>query len=269
LRGNGTISAWGGNDAGQLAVPSLPAGLAYVQVAAGASFSMARRSDGSVVVWGDNSFGQTNVPVLPAGVTYVDISAGFRQCLGRTSAGGVVVWGQTSFNQQIVPSLPVGYEYVAIAAAFDHSIALARPPRAAPTAYCTAQSSSSGCVPTMSSNGTPSLSFANAFSVVCNQLEAGRSGIQLFGTSGAASLPFSNGLLCVNPPFYRLSVKRTQGTAACSGSLTYSMSEMLNAQGAPTVLSPGAVVHQQTWIRDPAAPVATAVSNGLTYVVCP
>src|SRR5436189_127948 len=48
---------------------------AFVEVAAGAWNTVARRSDGSVVAWGDNTSGQCNVPALPAGLTYVEVAA--------------------------------------------------------------------------------------------------------------------------------------------------------------------------------------------------
>ena len=70
-------SSPGGTTAyGQCNVPALPAGLTYVEVAAGGAHTVARRSDGSVVAWGDNDFGQCNVPALPAGLTYVEVAAG-------------------------------------------------------------------------------------------------------------------------------------------------------------------------------------------------
>src|SRR5262245_37244133 len=41
---------------------------AFAEVAAGAYYTVARRSDGSVVAWGYNDFGQCDVPALPAGL---------------------------------------------------------------------------------------------------------------------------------------------------------------------------------------------------------
>ena len=75
-RSDGSVVAWGQNQYGQCNVPALPAGLTYVEVAAGCVHTVARRSDGSVVAWGSNPYGQCNVPALPAGLTYVEIAAG-------------------------------------------------------------------------------------------------------------------------------------------------------------------------------------------------
>ena len=52
-RSDGSVVAWGSNNYGQCNVPALPAGLTYVEVAAGGiGHTVARRSDGSVVAWG-------------------------------------------------------------------------------------------------------------------------------------------------------------------------------------------------------------------------
>jgi alpha-tubulin suppressor-like RCC1 family protein len=55
---------------------ALPPGQSYVEVAAGDSHTVARRSDGSVVAWGQNWYGQCNVPALPPGLSYVEVAAG-------------------------------------------------------------------------------------------------------------------------------------------------------------------------------------------------
>jgi hypothetical protein len=75
--------AWGDNNYGQCNVPALPAGLTYVEIAAGAFHTVARRSDGSVVAWGQNLYGQCDVPALPSGLTYVEIAAGGEQTIAR------------------------------------------------------------------------------------------------------------------------------------------------------------------------------------------
>ena len=60
----GTITCWGDNTFGQL---DAPAG-SFVEIAAGANFTLARAADGTVVAWGDGAAGQTTVPasVQPA-----------------------------------------------------------------------------------------------------------------------------------------------------------------------------------------------------------
>lgn len=70
---SGSVVAWGANNLGQCDVPSLPPGLAYVQIDAGPAHALGLRSDGSVVTWGDG----WPVPALPPpGLTYIDVVAG-------------------------------------------------------------------------------------------------------------------------------------------------------------------------------------------------
>ena len=116
-RSDGSVVAWGDNYHGQCNVPALPAGLTYVEVAAGGTWhTVARRSDGSVVAWGDNSAGQCNVPALPAGLTYVEVAAGActRWRAGATapsSRGGPTPTASATFRR-----FRPGSRYVEVAA---------------------------------------------------------------------------------------------------------------------------------------------------------
>jgi alpha-tubulin suppressor-like RCC1 family protein len=125
-RSDGSVIAWGDNSKGQCDVPALPAGLSYVEVAAGGWHCLARRSDGSVIGFGRNWSGECDVPALPAGLTYVEIAAGgggshdywatLEHSVARRSDGSVVAWGSNSHGQCNVPALPPGLTYVEIAA---------------------------------------------------------------------------------------------------------------------------------------------------------
>ncbi|MHC5212513.1 MAG: RCC1 domain-containing protein [Planctomycetota bacterium] len=133
LQADGQVQAWGNNSSGQCDVPALPAGLSYVEVAAGGAVffdfsgipafgypsqahSLARRSDGSIVAWGSNSYGQCNVPVLPPGLTYTAIAAGPAHSLALRSDGSVVAWGNAAAGALDVPPLPAGLTYVEVSA---------------------------------------------------------------------------------------------------------------------------------------------------------
>jgi hypothetical protein len=82
LRDDGTVVAWGWNNAGQT---NVPAGLSDVMVvAAGYAHSLALRSDGTIVAWGANENGQTTVP---SGLTnIVAIKAGAAYNLAMKAA---------------------------------------------------------------------------------------------------------------------------------------------------------------------------------------
>ncbi len=138
-----------------------------------------------------------------------------------------------------------------------------------PILYCTSNPTSGGCIQKMSFTGTPSLSSPLGFVVTCTNVETGKFGVQLFGTTGESATPFSNGVLCVNPPLYRLKIKNAGGMGSCGGSLAYTLADVLaNPTGGPLVIV-GQKVNQQGWVRDPASLVLTAVTDGLEYIACP
>ncbi len=135
--------------------------------------------------------------------------------------------------------------------------------------YCTAQTSSSGCVPAMTATGLPNLSHPDAFAVRATSLESGQNGLVFFGTSGPSSTPFGGGVLCVNPPLFRLGIKNSLGAAPCSGQFIYSLDEMLaQPQGGPLLVANQAV-HAQAWFRDPPAVTSTGLTGGVTFLICP
>jgi hypothetical protein len=81
LKSNGTVVAWGWNEAGQCNVPSDLSGV--TQIAAGYGFSMALKSNGAPVVWGETADG---VPTIPPTATEVTaIAAGARHALALRS----------------------------------------------------------------------------------------------------------------------------------------------------------------------------------------
>jgi len=95
----------------------------FVELAAGNSHTVARRSDGSVVAWGTNRYGECDVPSLPPGLSYVEVAAGVSHTVARRSDGSVVVWGDNFYGQCNVPALPPGLSYVEVAAGPFHTLA--------------------------------------------------------------------------------------------------------------------------------------------------
>ena len=98
VKSDGTVSASGDNSAGQCNVPAGLTGV--VAVAAGASSSMALKSDGTVVEWGDAWMG-----TAPAGLSnVVAIARGTGHALALKSDGTVVAWGSNYGGQCNVPA---------------------------------------------------------------------------------------------------------------------------------------------------------------------
>jgi hypothetical protein len=73
LRADGTVTAWGYDDAGRFPVP---AGLDDVVAIAANEHSLALRADGTVTAWGSNWGGQTNVPTWLGDVGAIAAGAG-------------------------------------------------------------------------------------------------------------------------------------------------------------------------------------------------
>ncbi|HZE72565.1 MAG TPA: S8 family serine peptidase, partial [Pyrinomonadaceae bacterium] len=121
LKSDGTLWTWGANFNGQLGIgPNIIVGqfrtspvqvttlTNVIAVAAGASHTLALKSDGSVWAWGANNRGQIgdgsqtdrSTPVQVAGLTgIVKIAAGFNHNLALRSDGTVWAWGENNFGQ--------------------------------------------------------------------------------------------------------------------------------------------------------------------------
>ena len=146
-----------------------------------------------------------------------------------------------------------------------------------PTPYCTAGTSSNGCVPSIGANASPSVSFAHACNIAVTSLEGQRNAIVFYGLNQTGFSPHpwsagSNSFLCVKNPTQRTGTHGTQGTAgACNGSLLFDwnvyQSTHPSALGHP--FAAGQKVYAQAWYRDPPAPKTTNLSNALELTCVP
>lgn len=135
--------------------------------------------------------------------------------------------------------------------------------------YCTAKTTSSGCVPTIAVAGVPSASGAAGFDVTATQVEAGNLGILFFGQGGPAATPFQGGFLCVAPPVTRLAPQPSGGAAACSGVYTVDFNAYL-AASQPLLRVPGLELCVQAWFRDPPEPVSgSGLTDAARFTLCP
>ncbi len=151
LLSNGTVMAWGDDEAGQLgdggatfsSVPVAVTGLTGVKaIAAGANHSLALLTNGTVMAWGENEESQLGngktsdsaVPVAVKALTGVKaIAAGGNHSLALLTNGTVMAWGENEEGQLgngklTNASSPVVVKALsgvaAIAAGAHHSLAL-------------------------------------------------------------------------------------------------------------------------------------------------
>jgi hypothetical protein len=143
--------------------------------------------------------------------------------------------------------------------------------------YCTAGTTTNGCVPSIGSTGSPQVGPTSGFSIHVSEVEGQRAGILFYGIDDAGFTPTpwsgaSSSFLCVEAPAQRLPTQFTGGTSGqCDGSLAIDwlahMAANPGALGQP--LSAGQTFRGQAWFRDPPAPKAASLSDALKWVVAP
>ena len=145
------------------------------------------------------------------------------------------------------------------------------------TNYCTAGTTTHGCVPAIAGSGVPSATATNGFSISVNNVEGLRAGLIFYGLSNTGWNPTpwaagSSSYLCVKAPTQRTPTQNSGGTfGACDGVLTLDWNTFVattpGALGTP--FTSGQAVWAQGWFRDPTAPKTTNLSNGLAFHVQP
>jgi probable HAF family extracellular repeat protein len=145
--------------------------------------------------------------------------------------------------------------------------------------YCTAKTTSTGCVPIIDGHGVSSVANGASFQVTCIALRNQKSGLFVYGSSGRAGLPFGGGTLCVKSPLKRTPLSNSAGNAAplndCSGVLQLDFNAfaagLAGGNPSPALAVPGTTIDVQAWGRDAgfAPPNNVQLSGGLEYVVLP
>jgi hypothetical protein len=135
--------------------------------------------------------------------------------------------------------------------------------------YCTPSTTKNGCMPTISSIGTPSGSALSGYDVTIIGAPGNTGGFIFYGVSGPAHVPWGTGFKCVKSPIHRTWLQNSGGTHnLCDGMLAIDFNDYMtlhpDALGGPFVA--GETFWMQGWLRDPGTP---AFSNALTFTLCP
>jgi hypothetical protein len=141
--------------------------------------------------------------------------------------------------------------------------------------YCTAGTTTNGCLASIGAAGVASVSQSSGFVVAATQVEGQKAGLVFYGLSGASATPWlggSSSFLCVKSPTQRSPTLASGGVAgACNGVLALDLLAYLNSN--PSSLGQpfggGEALFLQAWFRDPGAPSGTNLSNGLCVVLAP
>ncbi len=145
----------------------------------------------------------------------------------------------------------------------------------APVAYCTAGTSTNGCVPSISASGIPSVAAASGFSIDVANVEGAKQGLLYYGLTGPSAFVWGAGgtsFQCVKSPTQRMQVQNSGGVSGqCNGVLTQDWLAYLaanpGAYGQP--FAAGSTINVQAWYRDPPAVKSTNLSNALQFVTAP
>jgi hypothetical protein len=133
--------------------------------------------------------------------------------------------------------------------------------------YCTAKTNSLGCLPTIGTNGVQPDKSAGAFTVLCTNVLNQKNGLMFWGR-GQIAVPFQGGTLCVMAPTVRTLNVGSGGAGtgnSCTGSYSFNFSTAyMNANA----INIGDTIYCQWWMRDPASPSTTGLSNAVRFTVC-
>jgi len=210
-------------------------------------------------------------PVLPAGTYYVDVQCGGTLASGPWAPPTAPFLATDNGEQQV----GVAGLFAVIVPIADFPFKLNGTELTGTTTYCTAKTTSIGCIPAIGSTGAASATAGSGFVVNASQMINNKSCLLFYGSTGQAAVPFQGGTLCVKTP-----IKRTTGTTTggnpppndCSGAPSIDMNTFALTQVPGSILvTPGTTIDCQWWGRDPGfiAPNNTQLSDALEYVVGP
>jgi hypothetical protein len=150
------------------------------------------------------------------------------------------------------------------------------PPTAFVFTYCTAGTTTHGCLPAISATGAASASAPSGFTISVANVEGQKQGILFYGidNSGFAPAPWgtSSSFLCVKAPVQRAQILTSGGTLLqCDGALglDWNAFRFANPGALGSPFAAGDHVFAQAWFRDPPSPKSTMLSDAVEFNLAP
>ncbi|MCE9594820.1 MAG: hypothetical protein K8S98_11575 [Planctomycetes bacterium] len=140
--------------------------------------------------------------------------------------------------------------------------------------YCTAKTTSAGCMPILTCSGGPSASATAGFQLAALGLRPNKFGIFFYSTAGSQITPFQGAWLCMKSPLKRLPVQNTGssgpacGTDPTTGVMTREFNTYMSTSTDPTLVA-GASLRLQAWTRDPPGAFGTSLTGALVTTIAP
>jgi len=153
----------------------------------------------------------------------------------------------------------------------------ATPYEAPVVAYCTAGTTTNGCLASISANANPNVANNAGVTIAVANVEGQKQGLIFYGVDNSSFPPVpwgsgSTSFLCVKSPTQRTGPQSSGGSVgACNGALALNWDAFVSAN--PTAIGvpfgAGDKVYVQAWFRDPPAPKTTNLSNAIELTVQP
>jgi hypothetical protein len=138
-----------------------------------------------------------------------------------------------------------------------------------PTVFCTAKTTSLGCVPQIGFQGHATFDGSVPFVVSASQVHPAAPGLLFYGPGGHF-MPFQGAWHCVEFPTPRVGGQIAGGSGLCGGTYAFNFAAHL-AGGVSSFVTPGSTLACQWWSRDLADPTGfgTTLTNALLFSVVP
>src|SRR5688572_15424618 len=186
---------------------------------------------------------------------------------GKVDVGSYLTPGATTFVRFRISDTP--NDSITEAAIDDVSVSVLLPSGCSlPAVFCVPKIDSNFCIPRIGFDGYPSLGSSQPFTLDMSSASGQRNGLLFYGY-GAQLVPFQGGALCVLQPLRRTQVQSTGGTAlTCDGTMSFDFGAHASS-GADALLVPGQACAAQYYYRDPLDQFGTALSNAVSFTICP